>query len=137
MMLKCNKHLVLRDVDMALLNRHCTLQEWCMVCSHFWEAKYLVLCVFESMSSYSLLVLRMCKLPSAVKAELKEGTSTIWPHWQRCCWSTNSNIRGPSSCPVLHQHEGYFWRIEATNTRVFLFGFFLVRKFDKNEASKV
>jgi len=78
----------------------------------------------------------MCKLPSAVKAELKEGTSTICPHWQRCCWSTNSNIRGPSSGPGLHQHEGYLWRIEATNPNsFFLFGVFPVRKFDKNEAS--
>lgn len=98
-----------------VLNRHCTLQEWCMVCSHFWGALYLILCVFESMSSCSLLVLLMCKLPSAVNAEMKEGTSTISPHWQSCCWSTNSNIRGPSSGPSLHHHEGYLWRIEATN----------------------
>jgi len=67
------------------------------------------------MSSRSLLVLLMCKLPSSVNAEIKAGTATIWPQWQWCCWSTNSNIRGPSFGPDLHHHEGYLWRIEATN----------------------
>jgi len=86
------------------------------------------------MSSCSLLVPLM---PSAVNVGLKASTSTIWLHWQGCCWSTNYNIRVPSSGSGLHHHEGYLWRIEDINPNSILLGFLLVTKFDKNETSEV